>query len=336
MKEALLWEPRDENRVKCLLCAHGCLIKSGETGICAVRQNRDGKLYSLVYGRAISANLDPIEKKPLFHFLPGTKSLSIATVGCNFKCRHCQNSDISQLPRDGHRIEGGNLPPEDVVAAAISRGAASISYTYTEPTIFFEYALDTARLASQQGIKNVFVTNGYMSRQALEMIDGDLHAANVDLKAFTDDFYKSVCGAKLEPVKDTIKAMWERGVWVEVTTLLIPGYNDDADELAALADWLVSVSPEMPWHISAFRPTYHLTDAPSTPVSTIHKARDIGIKAGIRYVYAGNVWGDDGEKTSCHNCGRVVIDRVGFSIRSNRLRDGACPDCGEPVAGVWS
>jgi pyruvate formate lyase activating enzyme len=175
-----------------------------------------------------------------------------------------------------------------------------------------------------------------MSRQALEMIDGDLHAANVDLKAYTDDFYKSVCGAKLEPVKETIKAMWERGVWVEVTTLLIPGYNDDSAELSALADWLVSVSPEMPWHISAFRPTYHLTDAPSTPVSTIHKACDIGRKAGIRYVYAGNVWGDEGEKTFCHNCGKVVIDRVGFTVRTNRLRDGACPDCGEPASGVWA
>ena len=335
MREALLYDRLDRDRVRCRLCAHECLIRPDETGICGVRLNQGGRLMSLVYGRALSANVDPIEKKPLFHFLPGTTSMSIATAGCNFTCAHCQNSDISQMPRDRGRIMGGDMPPEEVVSEALRRGAASISYTYTEPTVFFEYALDTARLASSRGLKNVFVTNGYMTAAALETIGDDLHAANVDLKAFSDEFYKKTCGARLEPVKETIARMRARGIWVEATTLLIPGYNDDEAELRSMAEWLVGVDPDLPWHLSRFRPTYRLTDAPATPVETIRRAGQIGREAGLRYVYAGNVWGDDGEKTRCHDCGRLLIDRLGFSVRENRLQDGACPDCGAPAAGVW-
>lgn len=335
MKEALLYDRLDKDRVRCRLCTHQCLIKPGKTGLCGVRQNQGGRLVTLVYGRAISVNIDPIEKKPLFHFLPGTLSMSIATVGCNFVCSFCQNSDISQMPRDEGRIIGQDLPPAEVVDRALKGRAATIAYTYTEPTIYFEYTLDTARAASEAGLKNIFVTNGYMSEAALDMIGSDLHAANVDLKAFTDEFYKKRCRARLEPVKETIVRMKARGIWIEVTTLIIPGLNDDERELGELAEWLAGVSPEIPWHISKFYPTYHLTDIGPTPTATIHRAREIGLKAGLRYVYSGNVWGDEGEKTFCHNCGRLLIDRVGYHISENSIRQGACPDCHAPVAGVW-
>ena len=335
MKEALLYDRLDDSKVRCRLCGHQCLIREGAAGICGVRENKGGVLNTLVYGRSISANVDPIEKKPLFHFLPGTTSMSIATVGCNFSCTFCQNHEISQMPRDQGRIMGTDLLPEEVVSRTLKTGAASISYTYTEPTIYFEYALDTARAASKAGLKNVFVTNGYMSAEALETIGPDLHAANVDLKAFTDDFYKKLCGARLEPVKESIARMKEMGVWVEVTTLLIPGHNDDDDQLAALADWLSGVSEDIPWHISRFRPTYRLLDVGSTPPSSIHRAMEKGRAAGLKYVYAGNVWGDSGEKTLCHACGSLLIDRYGFTVSSNRLRQGVCPDCGAEAAGVW-
>ena len=335
MKEAMLYERLEGARVRCGLCAHRCLIRSGENGICRVRVNQDGTLMSMVYGRAISANLDPIEKKPLFHFLPGSTSFSVATVGCNMSCAHCQNHEISQEPRDPGHIPGTDLSPEELVRRALAAGAASISYTYTEPTVYFEYALDTARLATRAGLRNVFVTNGFMTVEALEAIGPDLHAANVDLKAFTDGFYKKVCRARLEPVKESIVNMRRQGVWVEVTTLIIPGYNDDFGELQALAEWLAGVDPNLPWHISRFRPTYRLTDAPATPTATIQRAREIGLNAGLKYVYSGNVWGDVGEKTSCHQCGRLLIDRVGFSVKANHLRQGTCAHCGAVAAGIW-
>ncbi|MBW1710667.1 MAG: AmmeMemoRadiSam system radical SAM enzyme [Deltaproteobacteria bacterium] len=334
MREALLYEPYDQDRIRCHLCSHRCLIKPNETGICGVRINRDGRLLTQVYGMAISANSDPIEKKPLFHFLPGTTSFSIATVGCNFTCKFCQNHDISQMPKDQGRIVGRELLPSEIVAQARRRQDASISYTYTEPTIYFEYALDTARAAASKGLKNVFVTNGYMTEDALRMIGSDLHAANVDLKAFNPDFYLKLCQAKLEPVKESIVRMKEMGVWVEVTTLIIPGHNDNEDELTALAEWLVGISPEIPWHITRFHPTYRLLDASPTPASTIHRARKIGLEAGLHYVYSGNIWGDEGEKTYCHHCGQLLIDRTGFSISANHLNKGACPSCDTPLAGV--
>lgn len=336
MKEAILYDRLDESKVRCRLCAHRCLIGPGKTGICGVRENRDGRLMTLVYGRAISANIDPIEKKPLFHFLPGTTSMSIATVGCNMACAHCQNHDISQMPRDHGQIMGSNLSPDEIVSRARDARAASISYTYTEPTIFFEYALDTARAATEAGLKNIFVTNGYMTEDALKEIGSDLHAANVDLKAFSDDFYKKVCQAGLEPVKASISRMKDMGVWIEVTTLIIPGYNDDEDELTRLAEWLARVGSEIPWHISCFHPTYRLRDSQTTPAATIHRVRDIGLAAGLQYVYSGNLWGDAGEKTHCRQCGQILIDRVGFSVSANNLRDGNCPHCQTPAAGVWA
>ena len=334
--EAYLYEALKDKKVKCNLCSHRCIIKDGERGICGVRENRSGVLESLVYGRLIARHTDPIEKKPLFHFLPGSISYSIATVGCNFKCLFCQNADISQMPSDHNGMITGDLyAPEDVVNAAVKGNCKSIAYTYTEPTVFFEFAFDTAKLAHAKGIKNVFVTNGYMTSEAVHMISPYLDAANVDLKAFNKSFYKEVVKARLEPVKKTLKLMKSFGIFVEVTTLLIPGLNDDKKELEKLALFLVeSLGPETPWHVSAFYPTYRLTDRPPTPVESLVMAREIGIKSGLRYVYTGNVPSDDGENTFCYKCGKILIDRLGFSIIKNVLENGRCPYCGTQIDGI--
>ena len=334
--EAYLYEPLKEKKVKCNLCSHRCIIKDGKRGICGVRENQGGILKTLVYGKLIASHIDPIEKKPLFHFMPGSLSYSIATVGCNFKCLFCQNADISQMPSDHNGMITGDLyAPEDVVNAAAKGNCKSIAYTYTEPTVFFEFAFDTAKLAHANGIKNVFVTNGYMTSEAVHMISPYLDAANVDLKAFNKSFYKEVVKARLEPVKKTLKLMKSLGIFVEVTTLLIPGLNDDKKELEKLALFLVkSLGPETPWHVSAFYPTYRLTDRPPTPVESLVMAREIGIKAGLRYVYIGNVPSEDGENTFCYSCGKLLINRLGFSIIKNALENGRCPYCGAQIDGI--
>jgi pyruvate formate lyase activating enzyme len=335
--EAYLYDPLEDGKVLCRLCAHQCVIKPGRRGICRVRENRDGRLFSLVYNKIVARNVDPIEKKPLFHLYPGSLSYSVATVGCNFKCRFCQNADIAQMPadRDG-LIMGQTTSPETVVADALANGCRSIAYTYTEPTVYFEFACDTARLAHGRGLKNVFVTNGYMSPEALEKISPYLDAANVDLKAYSETFYRQQCSAKLEPVKETLVAMKALGILIEVTTLLIPGLNTDPDELGALADFLVTrLGPDTPWHISRFHPTYKLTERPATPVATILEAREIGLAAGVKYVYTGNVWGEPGESTLCDSCGAMLIDRRGFTVNENRLIEGRCPDCDTAVAGIF-
>jgi pyruvate formate lyase activating enzyme len=335
MKEAYLYETLEEDKVRCRLCNHRCLIKPGARGICGVRENRSGTLESLVYGQLIAGNCDPIEKKPLFHFLPGTSSYSIATVGCNFRCLFCQNADISQMPVDQNRILGDRVGPEDIVRAALRTGASSISYTYTEPTVYFETALDTARVAAKEGLKNVFVTNGYMTKAALDEIHPDLHAANVDLKAFSDRFYREQCGARLDPVLRTIKTMKKMGIWVEVTTLLIPGLNDTVSELEQIAEFLVSVDPYLPWHVSRFHPTYRLTNTHATPAKSVRNAIHIGYDKGLKYVYTGNIMGDEGENTVCHQCGEPLIDRTGFCVTRNRLKDHRCPECNAVIPGVW-
>jgi len=336
MKTAYLYEKRADEKVHCLLCNHHCLIKPGARGICGVRENRSGVLVSLVYGKLIAGNCDPIEKKPLFHFLPGSSSYSIATVGCNFRCSFCQNADISQMPADQERIAGEDIPPGDIVEAALKSRAESISYTYTEPTVYFETALDTSRLAVREGLKNVFVTNGYMSKAALQEIYPDLHAANVDLKAFSDDFYRDQCGAKLSPVLRTIETMKEMGIWLEVTTLLIPGLNDSPSELEKIADFLVSVDPGIPWHVSRFHPTYRLTNSRSTPAESVRTAVRIGYEQGLQYVYTGNIMGDQGENTVCHRCGEPMINRTGFHVTANRLKVNRCPKCNERIPGIWA
>ncbi|MBU4425794.1 MAG: AmmeMemoRadiSam system radical SAM enzyme [Proteobacteria bacterium] len=335
MKEAYLYERLENDKVRCVLCSHNCLIKNGKKGLCGVRENRSGTLFSLVYGKVIANHCDPIEKKPLFHFLPGTHSYSIATVGCNFKCLFCQNADISQMPTDHDRIMGQDMSPDRIVDEALSTRSATISYTYTEPTIFYELAVDTARLAVSKGIKNVFVSNGYMTAQCLQDIFPDLHAANVDLKAFSGKFYKEQCGAKLGPVLNTLETMKKMGVWLEVTTLLIPGLNDSTEELNEIARFLAGLDPNIPWHISRFHPTYHLTNIRSTPPDSIKRARDLGYEAGLKYVYTGNLPGDVGEKTFCHNCHELLIDRVGFNVIQNKIKDELCPKCGIKIPGVW-
>lgn len=334
MREAMLYETLEEGKVQCHLCAHRCLIKEGRRGICGVRENRSGRLQTLVFARAIARNVDPVEKKPLFHFQPGSRTFSIATVGCNFRCLFCQNADISQMPRDLNRIIGAEFPPEQVVEAARKSGSRSISYTYTEPTIFFEYALETAKLAQPAGLRNIFVTNGYMTVEALEAIHPHLDAANVDLKAFTDIFYKEQCGARLDPVLESLKKMKTMGIWVEITTLLIPTLNDSDQELREIARFIMDLGPETPWHVSRFHPTYRLTTCSHTPVASLRRAREIGIRAGLHYVYTGNIPGDEGENTLCHHCGKLLIDRYGFSIGHYAIRNGRCPDCQTPVAGV--
>jgi pyruvate formate lyase activating enzyme len=336
--EALLWEGQPDGSVVCHLCAHRCRIKPGLRGICGVRENRAGRLESLSADRVVTAEVDPIEKKPFFHFLPGSTAYSLATAGCNFHCLFCQNWVISQWPRErpGCPLPGEAVAPGDIVAAARAARCASIAYTYTEPTIFFELALATCRLAAEAGLRNVFVTNGYMTPEALDLITPVLHAANVDLKSFSDRYYRKVCGATLPPVLDTVRGMRRRGIWVEVTTLLVPGHNDDDAELAALARWLAATDPDMPWHVSAFYPAYKMLDTPPTPLATLERAARIGRDAGLRYVYVGNIPGEERESTACPGCGEVVVRRVGFAVLANRLEGGRCPRCRTAVAGVWA
>jgi pyruvate formate lyase activating enzyme len=334
MKEAMFYQKLDDSKVACFLCAQHCRIEPGKRGQCGVRENRDGTLLTLVYGKLIAQHVDPIEKKPLYHFYPGTRSYSIATVGCNFRCLFCQNADISQAPREYRTIFGQDTHPDSVVGQAQKSGCATISYTYTEPTIFMEYALDVARKAHDVGIKNVFVSNGYMTKEALDAIAPYLDAANVDLKAYTDHFYAEQCGAHLKPVLKTLEEMKRRGIWIEVTTLLIPTLNDSPAELRQLAGFLAELDPEIPWHISRFHPTYRLTDRSATPLQGLHIAREIGQEAGLHHVYTGNVPGDHGENTYCHKCKGVLIERFGFSIQQRALKEGKCRQCGTRLEGV--
>lgn len=336
MKEALLYEKLEGSRVHCYLCQFHCRIAPGKRGVCGVRENRDGILYSLVYDRIVSRAIDPIEKKPLFNFMPGSRSYSIATVGCNFRCLHCQNYEISQMPRDREgMIIGEKVSPEQIVADAEKNRCASISYTYTEPTIFFELAFDTSRLAHEKGIKNVFVSNGYMTREMLDMIDGYLDAINVDLKGITEEHYKKICGAKLGGVLDSLKYIKKLGIWLEVTTLVIPGHNDSDESFDSIANFIKDeLGADTPWHVTAFYPAYKLMDVPRTSANALRRAREAGLKKGLRYVYEGNIPGEGGENTFCYNCGEILIERFGYSILKNEIADSSCPKCGVSIDGV--
>ncbi|GLI37018.1 AmmeMemoRadiSam system radical SAM enzyme [Geobacter hydrogenophilus] len=334
MKEAMFYTRESDTRVQCGLCRHRCMIADGARGICAVRENRGGTLYSLVYGKLVAENVDPIEKKPLFHVLPGSKSFSIATMGCNFRCHHCQNYSISQVAPQGP-VAGIRQTPESVVGKALATGSRSIAYTYTEPTIFFEFAYDTARLARQAGLLNVFVTNGYITREALTTIAPYLDAANIDLKGFTEGFYRDYVHGRLSEVLDSIIEYRKQGIWIELTTLVIPGLNDSDGELKGIASFIVdNLGADTPWHVTQFYPTYKLTDRPRTPVETLRRARDIGKSAGLNYVYEGNVPGEGGENTWCPSCSALLIERYGYLIENNQIRDGGCPDCGTTIVGI--
>ena len=331
MKEALFYQKIDRNRVKCNLCNHKCIILKDNTGFCNVRKNIDGVLFSLVYGKLIAQNIDPIEKKPLFHFYPGSKTYSIATEGCNFKCLHCQNYSISQ--KENEKIYGEYVNPEVVVKNAIKFGCKSISFTYTEPTIFYEYAYDVAKIAKKNNLKNIFVTNGYITKEALENIFPYLNAANIDLKGMNNKFYKNVCKANLQFVLDNIKLFYDLGIWIEITTLIIPGYNDDLDELKKIADFIRNINENIPWHVTRFHPDYKLLNNKSTDIKFLEDIVKIGEKSGLNYVYHGNV--GYGEDTFCPNCKKLILKREGFLISINKIKNKKCSYCSKKISGVW-
>ncbi len=334
-KEALLYEKLENQLVRCYLCAHQCSIKDGQFGFCGVRQNIGGKLSTFAYGKVIAAHVDPIEKKPLFHFFPGSKAFSVATIGCNFRCGFCQNWEISQASFRTGDSGGEELAPSVIVEKAIENGCKSISYTYTEPTVFFEYALETAKLAKAKGLYNNFVTNGYMSKECLEMARPYLDAANVDLKFFSEEGYRKICAASLQPVLDSISRMRALGIWVEVTTLVVPGENDTEKQLRGIAEFLAGLDKNIPWHISRFHPDYKFSDYRATPEKTLKLAQEIGHKSGLNYIYIGNVygWGND---THCHNCKKLLIKREIFSVLENNIKEGKCAFCKTPIPGVFS
>lgn len=331
----MFYERLEGELVRCHLCSHRCRIAESKRGICGVRENRKGTLYTLVYGKAVATEVDPIEKKPLFHFYPGSRAYSIATVGCNFRCLNCQNYAISQMPKPQNPIIGEDLTPEEIVEAAKRHNCKSIAYTYTEPVVFFEYAYETAKLASKEGIKNVFVTGGYITEEALKEIAPYLDAANIDLKSFSDEFYRKICGARLQPVLDAIRLHKELGIWTEITTLIIPTLNDSEENLRRIAEFIKDIGEEIPWHVSRFYPAYKLENLPPTPIETLNKARKIGLDAGLRYVYQGNVPGE-GENTYCPNCGRLLINRYGYQVMRYDLKDSKCSHCGAKIDGLWS
>lgn len=341
---ARLWKPLKNGAVQCRLCSHFCAIKPGERGICAVRENRDGELVTLVYGLPAAINADPVEKKPLYHFLPGTRTFSLGTMGCNLSCSFCQNAGLSQPPRLGREIRGHRLGPQALVDTALESGCKSMAYTYSEPTIFFELVEDTARLALAKGLKNILVTNGFMSPDCLEALGpagtGCIQAANVDIKAFTETFYKEQCGARLAPVLENLKHMRALGWWIETTTLIIPGLNDSPEELAELARFIAKeLGPDTPWHLSRFHPDHQMLDRPVTPTPTLLAARDAGRAAGLKFVYIGNATGLGFGDTLCPACGKLALGREGFFVDAGPggpLPGGVCPSCGAAIPGVWS
>jgi len=334
MKQALFWQIKNK-QLNCQLCNHYCLIAEGQIGLCSVRKNIKNKLYSLVYGKVISANIDPIEKKPLFHFLPGSLSYSIATVGCNFRCQHCQNADISQMVErklQADFIPGQDMSPAEIIKQALDNDCQSIAYTYTEPTIFAEFAIDCMKLAKKHGLENVWVSNGYTAIEAWPKIIPYLDAINVDLKFFNNETYLKICGAKLRPVLDNLIYLKNKGIHLEVTTLIIPGLNDSPEELRQLADFIYQkLSADTPWHVSRFFPQYKLQDTDPTEEDLIYQAYQIGKEAGLHYVYGGNVAGEGLEDTYCPNCNALVISRNNYNIKRFDV-DGYCAKCRENLA----
>lgn len=333
---SILAAPQADGSIRCGVCAHRCLVRPGRRGICGVRENRDGLLLALAYGAVAAVALDPIEKKPLYHVDPGTVAYSIATTGCPFHCTFCQNWELSQAPRLGLAIPHAQMAPDTVVAEARRAGARSIAYTYIEPTVFLEYALDIGRLARSVGLRNLFITDGYATPEAVRLLGAVMDAANIDLKSFDDAFYRRLCGARLDHVLTAIEAYRDAGIWIELTTLLIPGHNDGDAELRALAGWIVrTLGPSTPWHLSRFHPAYRMTDVPPTPAATLLRATAIGRDAGLHFVYVGNAPELSMAHTRCPGCGHVVIERDGFSARSHLLPGGRCPGCDRVLEGRW-
>jgi len=343
MKECLNYNKLDDKKVHCYACSHKCSISDGKTGLCGVRQNIKGTLYSLVYEKAIAVNIDPVEKKPLFHFLPGTYAYSFGTLGCNFRCKNCQNYDISQIfNKKGETAKydsikwGIPLSPKDIVKDAIKHNCESIAYTYTEPTIFLEYALDTMKLAKKSGLKNVWVSNGFMSEETLDLIMPFLDAINIDIKSFDDSFYMENCGGRIEPILENCKRLSREKIWLEITTLIIPSLSDDLKMLEKIASFIkTELGYYVPWHISAFSGaiSWQLKHIQDTPIETIKKTYQIGKKTGLKYIYGGNVWDPKLENTYCPKCGKLLIERIGYKI--NRFdKKGKCA-CGKKISGIF-
>ena len=327
--EARFYET-EADRVRCLLCPHGCLIPSGKSGLCRVRHNRDGRLYSLTYGLASSIHPDPIEKKPLFHFLPGTTAISFGSVGCNLSCRHCQNFSISRSSPSEFSLE--KIVPEDVVRYAEDCGARSVSWTYNEPTIWHEFTTDASRVAHDAGLKTSYVTNGYINEAPLRELSGLIDAMNIDVKSFTEEFYREICGGHLAPVLETCVLALELGIHIELTYLVIPGHNDAAEEFRSFSEWVVSqLRADVPVHFSAFHPDFKLTDVQRTPMRTMNLAFQTAKKAGLDFVYVGNVYAGDKDDTFCPGCGTLVIQREGFSLMKTELKNGRCANCDNPL-----
>lgn len=344
MQECLNYKKIDEEKVQCQNCHHFCIIMEGQVGICGVRQNHNGKLYLLAYGKAVAVNIDPIEKKPLFHFLPGSKTFSLGTLGCNFRCANCQNFDISQIYGLKGQTDkyaevnwGYRLSPEEVVRQATVNNCKSIAYTYNEPTIFLEYALDIMKLARKKGLKNVWVSNGFMSDAALDLIIPHLDAINIDIKSFADEFYRNNCGAHLRPILENCKKIVRSGVWLEITTLVIPTLSDDEEMLRQIARFIkTELGDFVPWHVSAFSGeiSWKLQHLPDTSVIKIKRAYEIGKEEGLRHVYAGNVWEKDLESTYCSHCGKRVIERKVYDV-TRMDKDGKCQKCNKRIEGEW-
>jgi len=334
LREARHYVALGDGRVQCRLCPAVCVLGEGRRGGCGVRINLEGRLRTLVYGRPVAQHVDPIEKKPLFHFLPASKAFSIATAGCNLGCVFCQNWQISQaLPESARHL---SLTPEEAVARARAAGCTTIAYTYTEPTVFYEYMYDTARLAHEHGLRNLWITCGYINPEPLRELCQVMDAANIDLKGFSEEFYNTYCEASLQPVLDTLRIAKEEGVWVEVTNLVIPGANDDPKMIREMCQWLVeTLGPETPLHFSRFHPDYRLLDKPPTPPATLREAAAIARQEGLKHVYIGNLPTERGEDTFCPNCGSALIRRRGFQVTENVIENGRCPSCGADVAGVW-
>ncbi len=355
--EARFYESLPEGRVLCTLCPHDCRIPDGARGACGIRYNHAGRLYTLVYDKVVAREVNPIEKKPLFHFYPGSTAYSISTVGCNLRCTFCQNWQISQWPKNhlpkhiensdektiepicpqltaiGEAIPGEPVTSETLVEAALATGSTSISYTFTEPTIFYELAYDTAVLARTRGLKNNFVSNGFINEAPLRELAKVLDAVNVDLKFFKEESYRRISRARLQPILDAIRLYHQLGVWLEITTLIVPGLNDSEEELRQIAEFIRFVGVEIPWHVTQYYPAYKMRDRPPTPVKTLRRARDIGLETGLRYVYEGNVPGEGGENTYCYKCQTILIERYGFYARYNHIRHGRCPECGTVIDG---
>ena len=326
---AWLSKETSSGKVLCQACSQACKLEEGEYGICNVRKVEEGKLKLLVYGSVAAVNVDPIEKKPMYHFLPNSKVFSLGTVGCNLSCSFCQNHSISQFPKESnHKIVGRELSPKRAVELALETGCKSIAYTYNEPIVWFEYTYDIAKLAHEQGLKNVYVTSGYETRKAIDLLAPYIDAMNIDIKSFSDEFYREICGARLKPVLEAVKYTYNKGIWIEITTLLIPGKNDSDEEIRSIARFIASVSKSIPWHISAFHPIYKMLDTPRTPESTLIRAYKIGQEEGLKYLYVGNVDNKEYKATYCPKCQKKVLNAIS--------ENGVCLSCGYEIEGVWN